>query len=606
MDRLVETNLDCLSKIIVRECACMEEKKRSAASWILEWAGQKRSAYVWSVVLAVGNVIFKIIPYFIIANVVKMFLDGNKEFKEYLIKAVGIALSFIIAELFHSLSTSLSHKATFTVLANIRKSCCEKLARVPLGYMKDTPSGTFKNIMVERIDSIETTLAHIVPEFTSNLLAPVIILIYFFMTDWRLALWSLVPVVVGFFSYFGMMIDYKPSFERTVKTTKDLNDAAVEYIDGIEVIKAFGKTESSYAKFTKAAMEYADSFISWMKRCSIFQALLMVVTPYTLLTVLPFGAHYVENGTLTISSFVMCIILSLGIVGPIITVASYTDDLGKIGVIIDEVVGILKQPELKRPEKSTAAPKDNSIILTDVKFGYHEKEILHGVNMKLNAGTVNAIVGPSGSGKSTIAKLIASLWDVNSGSIKIGGVDIKQMSLVDFNRKIAYVAQDNYLFNETVRENIRQGNPKATDEEIIDVTKKSGCYDFIMQLENGFDTIVGGAGGHLSGGERQRISIARAMLKDAPIVILDEATAYTDPENEAILQNSIARLVAGKTLIVIAHRLSTVKDSDQIFVVNDGNIAAHGIHNELLASCPLYKEMWNAHISSKDTVKEEN
>lgn len=606
MDRLVETNLDCLSKIIVRECACMEEKKRSAASWILEWAGQKRSAYVWSVVLAVGNVIFKIIPYFIIANVVKMFLDGNKEFKEYLIKAVGIALSFIIAELFHSLSTSLSHKATFTVLANIRKSCCEKLARVPLGYVKDTPSGTFKNIMVERIDSIETTLAHIVPEFTSNLLAPVIILIYFFMTDWRLALWSLVPVVVGFFSYFGMMIDYKPSFERTVKTTKDLNDAAVEYIDGIEVIKAFGKTESSYAKFTKAAMEYADSFISWMKRCSIFQALLMVVTPYTLLTVLPFGAHYVENGTLTISSFVMCIILSLGIVGPIITVASYTDDLGKIGVIIDEVVGILKQPELKRPEKSTAAPKDNSIILTDVKFGYHEKEILHGVNMKLNAGTVNAIVGPSGSGKSTIAKLIASLWDVNSGSIKIGGVDIKQMSLVDFNRKIAYVAQDNYLFNETVRENIRQGNPKATDEEIIDVTKKSGCYDFIMQLENGFDTIVGGAGGHLSGGERQRISIARAMLKDAPIVILDEATAYTDPENEAILQNSIARLVAGKTLIVIAHRLSTVKDSDQIFVVNDGNIAAHGIHNELLASCPLYKEMWNAHISSKDTVKEEN
>ena len=460
--------------------------------------------------------------------------------------------------------------------------------------------------MVERIDSIETTLAHIVPEFTSNLLAPVIILIYFFMTDWRLVLLSLVPVVVGFLSYFGMMIDYKPSFERTVKTTKDLNDAAVEYIDGIEVIKAFGKTESSYAKFTKAAMEYADSFISWMKRCSIFQALLMVVTPYTLLTVLPFGAHYVENGTLTISSFVMCIILSLGIVGPLITACAYTDDLGKIGVIVNEVVGILKQPELKRPEKSTAAPKDNSIILTDVKFGYHEKEILHGVNMKLNAGTVNAIVGPSGSGKSTIAKLIASLWDVNSGSIKIGGVNVRQMSLTDFNQKIAYVAQDNYLFNESVRENIRQGNPNATDEQIIEVTKKSGCYDFIMQLENGFDTIVGGAGGHLSGGERQRISIARAMLKDAPIVILDEATAYTDPENEAILQNSIAKLVAGRTLIVIAHRLSTVKDSDQIFVVNDGNIAAHGTHEELLASCPLYKEMWNAHISSKDTVKEEN
>ena len=583
----------------------MKEKKRSAASWILEWAGQKRSAYVWSVVFAAGSVIFKVIPYFMIADVVKMFLDSNREFEAYLVKAVWIALSFILAELLHSLSTALSHKATFTVLANIRKTCCEKLARVPLGYVKDTSSGTFKNILVERIDSIETTLAHIVPEFTSNLLAPVIILIYFFLTDWRLALWSLVPVVVGFLSYFGMMLDYKPSFERTVKTTKDLNDAAVEYIDGIEVIKAFGKTESSYAKFTKAAMAYADSFISWMKRCSIFHALMMVVTPYTLLTVLPFGAHYVENETLTIPNFVMCIILSLGIVGPLITVGSYTDDLGKIGVIVGEVVGILEQPELKRPAESTAVPKDNSVTLTDVKFGYHDKEILHGVTMELKAGTVNAIVGPSGSGKSTIAKLIASLWDVNSGSIKIGGTDIKQLSLTDFNRKIAYVAQDNYLFNESVRENIRQGNPNATDEQVIEVTKKSGCYDFIMQLENGFDTIVGGAGGHLSGGERQRISIARAMLKDAPIVILDEATAYTDPENEAILQNSIAKLVAGKTLIVIAHRLSTVKDSDQIFVINEGNVAAHGTHEELLASCPLYKEMWNAHISVKDTAKED-
>lgn len=583
----------------------MKEKKKSAVSWILTWAGQKRIAYVWSVLLAIGNVIFKILPYFIIADVVKLFLNGEKEFEIYLAKAILIALSFIIAELLHSLSTALSHKATFAVLANIRKSCCDKLARVPLGYVKDTPSGTFKNIMVERIDSIETTLAHIVPEFTSNLLAPIMILIYFFLTDWRLALWSLVPVIVGFLSYFGMMLDYKPSFERTVQTTKDLNDAAVEYIDGIEVIKAFGKTESSYAKFTKAAMAYADSFISWMKRCSIFHGLMMVVTPYTLLTVLPFGgAHYVANGTLAISDFVICIILSLGIVGPLITVGSYTDDLGKIGVIVGEVAGILEQPELERPEKNKSVPKDNSVTLEDVRFGYHDKEILHGVTMELKAGTVNAIVGPSGSGKSTIAKLIASLWDVDSGSIKIGGVDVKELAFADFNRKIAYVAQDNYLFNETVRENIRQGNPDATDEQIIEVTKKSGCYEFIMQLENGFDTVVGGAGGHLSGGERQRISIARAMLKDAPIVILDEATAYTDPENEAILQNSIAKLVAGKTLIVIAHRLSTVKDSDQIFVVNDGNVTAHGTHEELLVSCPLYKEMWNAHISVKDTVKE--
>lgn len=579
-------------------------KKKSTTAWILEWAGQKKSSYVFSVILAIGNVVCKIIPYFIIIDVVKMFLNGSKNFNDYMYDAILIALSFIIAELFHSLSTSLSHKATFTVLANIRKACCDKLARVPLGYVKDTSSGTLKNIMVERIDSIETTLAHVIPEFTSNLLGPVVILIYFFTIDYRLALWSLVPILVGFISYFGMMLDFKPNFEKTVKATKDLNDAAVEYIDGIEVIKAFSKTDSSYEKFTTAATAYANSFISWMRKCSIFHALMMTITPYTLLTVLPLGAHYVANGTLTVNHFILCIILSLSIAGPLITAFSYTDDLGKIDVIVGEVVGILDQKELERPQKSIDIPRDNSITLKDVKFGYHDQEVLHGVNMSLQAGSVNAIVGPSGSGKSTIAKLIASLWDVDSGSIEIGGVNIKNIALDDFNKRIAYVAQDNYLFNETVRENIRQANPDATDEDIIEVTKKSGCYEFIMQLENGFDTIVGGAGGHLSGGERQRISIARAMLKDAPIIILDEATAYTDPENEAILQNSIAKLVAGKTLIVIAHRLSTVKDSDQLFVVDEGNIVAHGTHDELLETCSLYKDMWNAHISVKDTVKE--
>lgn len=583
----------------------MKEKKKSSASRLMEWAKPKKKLYLWSVLLAVGNVILKIIPYFLIADVVRLFLNEDKNLMNYLVKAVLIALSFIAAELFHSVSTTISHKATFSVLSDIRKMCCDKLARVPLGYVKDTSSGTFKNIIVERIDSIETTLAHIVPEFTSNLLAPIIILIYFFSKDWRLALWSLVPVVMGFASYFGMMIDFQPNFEKTVKATKELNDAAVEYIDGIEVIKAFGKTESSYAKFTKAAKEYANSFISWMKKCSIYHGLMMVITPYTLLTVLPFGAHYVAKGSLSLSDFAICIILSLGIVGPLITLGSYTDDLGKIGVIVGEVADILEQPELSRPEVSSEKLKDNSVSLENVRFAYHEKEILHGVNMEMKSGSVNAIVGPSGSGKSTIAKLIASFWDVSSGSVKIGGVDVKKLSFEDFNGKIAYVSQDNYLFNETVMENIRHGKPSATDEDVIEVTKKSGCYDFIMQLENGFDTLVGGAGGHLSGGERQRISVARAMLKNAPIVILDEATAYTDPENEAILQKSIAKLVEGKTLIVIAHRLSTVKDSDRIFVVNDGNIENYGTHEELLKSCPLYKEMWEAHISAKDTAKED-
>ena len=265
----------------------MEEKKKSWVSWLLEWSGPQKPLYLVSILLAVGNVILKIIPYFLIADVVRLFLGGEKELSQYLMKALLIAISFIAAELLHSASTTLSHKATFSVLADIRKMCFDKLGKVSLGYVKDTPSGTFKNILVERIDSIETTLAHIVPEFTSNLLGPAAILVYFFTIDWRLALWSLLPIVVGFLSYGGMMINYKPNFERTVKATKELNDAAVEYIDGIEVIKAFGKTESSYSKFTKAAREQADSFINWMKSCSIYHGLAMTVTHEKLLTSCP-------------------------------------------------------------------------------------------------------------------------------------------------------------------------------------------------------------------------------------------------------------------------------------------------------------------------------
>ena len=276
------------------------------------------------------------------------------------------------------------------------------------------------------------------------------------------------------------------------------------------------------------------------------------------------------------------------------------DDLARVGTIVGEVVGILSWEELARPIQDKEKVENYSISLSDVTFAYHDKEVLHGVNIQIKEGTVNALVGPSGSGKSTIAKLIASLWDVKHGSIKIGGVDIRELSLEEYNQKVAYVSQDNYLFDDTIRENIRMGNLNATDEQVEEVAKKSGCHEFIMGLEHGYDTVVGSAGGHLSGGERQRISIARAMLKDAPIVILDEATAYTDPENEAVIQSSVARLVQGKTLIVIAHRLSTIADADRIFVVDDGKIAEEGTHQQLLENGKIYPKMWESHIGAKD------
>jgi ATP-binding cassette, subfamily B, bacterial IrtA/YbtP len=293
----------------------------------------------------------------------------------------------------------------------------------------------------------------------------------------------------------------------------------------------------------------------------------------------------------------------MGLITPIIGCMKFTDDLAKVGTIITQVTDILTAPELPRPETDTQTPQGSTVALHDVHFGYNDAEVLHGIDLTFREGTVNALVGPSGSGKSTIAKLIASFWDVGSGSITVGGADIREISAEHYHRLVAYVSQDNFLFDTTVRENIRMGSPGATDAEVEQAARDCGCYDFIMHLENGFETQVGSGGGHLSGGERQRICIARAMLKNAPIVILDEATAYTDPENEAVIQQSVAKLVQGRTLIVIAHRLSTIADADQIVVVNDGRIEAAGTQAQLLQSCPLYASMWDAHLASRDSTE---
>ena len=401
-----------------------------------------------------------------------------------------------------------------------------------------------------------------------------------------------------------MMVGYQESFQNTINKTKILNDTAVEYINGIEVIKAFGKAQSSYEKFEVAAKEGADCYVEWMRRCNVPFCIAMVVMPCTALATVPIGGFLFMKGSLSLSTLVMCLILSMGLVTPLITVMSYSDDIGKMGSILGEVTGVLSWEEQLRPINDNKQIKDYSICLENVRFSYREKEVLHGVNLKIESGTVNALVGPSGSGKSTIAKLIASLWDVDSGSIKIGGVDISELSLKNYNRKIAYVSQDNYLFDNTIRENIRMGDLNATDKQVEQAAKDCGCHEFIMALPDGYDTIVGSAGGQLSGGERQRISIARAMLKNAPIIILDEATAYTDPENEALIQHSVAKLIKGKTLIVIAHRLSTIVDADQIFVIENGTVAETGTHNELLANGEIYSNMWRAHMSVKDSEQE--
>ncbi len=578
---------------------------------IFSFAQEKKTFYGVSIALAVLSVACAIAPYFLIATIISQLLGGMRDWNIFFTEALVIAAFWTGNVIFHALSTTCSHMATFSVLGNIRKQLCDKLSRVPLGTVLDLPSGTLKNTIVERVDSMETTLAHIVPEYTSNLLLPVCLLAYLFVLDWRMAVTSLICCPIGMIAMMFMKIGYEKNFQRTIDTTKVLNDTAVEYINGIEVIKAFGKSKTSYDKFVKAANDNAASFVDWMRASLWPFTIALVIMPSTLVTVLPIGGIMVLHGTLAPEAFITIIILALSLIQPIITVFSYQDDLAKAGVIFSEVYAILDLPELNRPATDRAVPRDNSIAVKDVRFSYHKgisgeekKEILHGISMTLPEGSYTALVGPSGSGKTTIARLIASLWDVDSGSVEIGGVNIKDLSLEEYNKRIAFVSQDNFLFDMSIRENIRLGRPDATDAEVEEIAKESGCYDFIMSLDKGFDTIVGGSGAHVSGGERQRIAIARAMMKNAPIVILDEATAYTDPENEAIIQKSVARLVRGKTLIVIAHRLSTVADADKLYVIKDGTIDSCGTHEELLAQNGLYKRMWEAHISAKDTDTE--
>lgn len=577
--------------------------KKGITNYIIQFAGEYKAMYIKSIILALIGVFFSLAPYVLMGDMVKKLFSGEKNFYIYLVEGAIMAAFWILRVVFHTLSTNISHVATFKLISNVRISLVDKLSRLPLASVQEVPSGWLKNIICERTDSMEPILAHIVPEFTANICAPVILFIYILSIDWRMALISLATLPVAVIAMMWMMKDSDVQFQKTQTTTKELNDIAVEYIGGIEVIKAFGKAEKSYRRFADAAKENANSFIEWMNRCIIPFSIGMAVTPATLLSVLPVGAIFTMSGSLSITNYIMIVILSCGLISPLITVMSYSDDIMKATAIFKEIDDMLMLSEMERPEVSKKLPVDHTITLNNVYFAYNEKEVISDFNLNIPDGSVTALVGPSGSGKSTVAKLIASLQDVKAGNITIGGVDIRDMSLQDYNSQIAYVSQDSFLFNTSIRENIRMGRPSASDEDVEKIAKKSGCYDFIMELESGFDTIVGGSGSHLSGGERQRISIARAMLKNAPILILDEATSYTDPENEAVMQRSISELSKGKTLIVIAHRLSTIIDADCIVVIKDGKIEAKGTHTELLKSSAIYKNMWEAHIYAKDVTE---
>lgn len=575
-------------------------KQKSPATILWELAKKEHSKLKTSVFIASIGVIAGIIPYIAASRILVELLKGNEDFKIYsLWLGIGL-LSYILKSFLYSMALSVSHKATFSVLKDVRLRMLEKLPKMPLGEIISVPSGNFKQIIVDQVESMEKPLAHLLPEMTSNLLGSLSIFIYLLFLDWRMALLSLVSIPVGMLFMGLVMKNYAVQYEGSVKVNREMNSAIIEYVNGIEVIKTFNQDKRSYAKYKDKVIANARYFYEWMKSCQLPVSLSKNISPTTMITVLPFGWYFYISGSLSAEVFISVIILSLGIAGPLLETINFVDGLAKIGTIANSINSILEGKEQKHSDREVTIQQYN-IDLQNVKFGYEEeKEILHGISLNIKEGTTVAFVGPSGSGKSTLAKLIAGYWDITEGNINIGGYNLNEIPLKQLYSLTAFVSQDNFLFNESIRENIRMGNPSASDKEVEDIAKKSGCHDFIMKMEHGYDTVVGSSGSHVSGGERQRISIARAMLKNAPIVILDEATSYIDPENEVIIKQALSKLIKDKTVIIIAHRLSTITDAEQIFLIENGKLVSYGKHDELLKGCELYRNMWNAHIGTKD------
>ena len=569
----------------------MPNKEPGAIRQLFAFVGESNSKMRISILLAVLGEMFGIVPFLMVALLADELYRGTATIQRVLFFSGIAAICQLIKMLLTWRSSLMSHKISFTILKNIREAITDRMAKVPMGVMLETPTGTFKNLIVDNVAKLEDSMAHFMPELPSNIAAPLCSILLIFILDWRMGLASLITIPLGILFFAAMMRGYGPRMENYMRSANDMNSSLVEYVNGIQVIKAFNRSASSYGKYSKSVNYFHDSTMEWWSQCWFWNAAARAVLPSTLLGTLPVGAWLYMEGTLSLPVFLISLVVPLGFVAPLMKVSEAMEQVSMIKGNLEQVTAFLKTPELVRPSEPVSLG-ERTYQFEDVHFGYKETEVLHGISFQTKPGTMTAIVGPSGSGKSTIAKLMAGFWDVTSGSVRFGGQDIRQIPFEQLMGEISYVAQDNFLFDKSIRENIRMGNPAATDEEVEDAAKAANCHDFIMQLEQGYDTLAGDAGDRLSGGERQRITIARAMLKPSSVVILDEATAYADPENEALIQQAISKLVAGKTLIVVAHRLNTIRNADQILVVANGNIAGRGTQEELLRECPIYQKMW--------------
>lgn len=576
-------------------------KQKSWISIVFSFASQCRGKIALSVLCAVISVAAGLIPYWSVYQIITFFIDSSPGMAEVW-KWCGIGLgAYAVRFLLYGISTSLSHISAYTILENIRLTLAQRLMKAPLGTVIGESVGKLKSILVDRVETIELPLAHMIPECISNLLLPAAVFLYLVYIDWRMALAMLATLPFVLIAFAVMMKDFNQLYADYMESNNDVNGVIVEYVEGIEVIKAFNQSSSSYEKFARAVESFKGYTLKWYQNSWKVMNFVSAVLPSTFLGTLPIGMYLYWNGELTPQDLAMCLILSLGIVGPLMNFTTYINETKAIEYAVHDVEKLLHVEEL--PDTGTPVKvRSMDIQLQDVSFSYDKEggqQVLSHINLNIPKGRFTALVGPSGGGKSTIARLIARFWDVDNGKITIGGVDIRDMPLSQLADIVSFVTQDNFLFNCSMKENIQLGNPNASDEEVYAAAKAACCDEFIQKLDDGYDTMAGDAGNRLSGGEKQRISIARLILKNAPIVILDEATAFADQENEEKIHQSIAALTRGKTLLVIAHRLSTIKNADQIIVLQNGQVENIGTHQQLLDSSFLYRNLWEAHIGAQ-------
>ncbi|MGD9155915.1 MAG: ABC transporter ATP-binding protein [Bacillota bacterium] len=581
-------------------------KARNWLATVLSFAAECKLQITFSVFFACLSVAGGIVPYVGVYQILVLFFNGKPTVNQILFWAAICLAGYVAKLVFYAVSTVLAHISAYNILENMRLKITDKLMKAPLGAVLNQTVGKLKSVVVDRVETIELPLAHLIPEGFSELLLPIGVFAYLIMIDWRMAFAALITLPIAAVAYGIMLRTYNQKYADYMESSNHVNSVIVEYIEGIEVIKAFNQSAISYEKFAKAVQSFQEYTLDWFRSTWKHMTFGASVLPSTMLGAVPVGMYLYLKGSLSPAELTICLILSLGMVGSLTKFTVFLNDLKSIQFAVQDADEYLNLPELENVKEQKELSRFD-IELRQVSFAYNaesdnengKNSVLHDVNLKLPQGTFAALVGPSGGGKSTVARLIARFWDVGSGAIEIGGVNIKKLPLAQLADTVSFVTQDNFLFNCSLRENIRLGNPQASDAEVIQAAQAACCDEFIRKLDNGYDTTAGEAGRKLSGGEKQRIAIARAILKNAPIVILDEATAFTDPENEAKIQKSLVALTQGKTLLVIAHRLSTIKNADRIVVLEKGRVVKVGAHAELLKECRLYQDMWEAHIGAK-------